>query len=222
MGHAASKSDTSSSDSDSGDSQRPSRIRRFGQRLRLRPSLRRHCRHARRKKTTSGSHSAKLLSEEDFAGIARLRLVNATMKFKDKWLACVTLGFQTFRTHTSDQLGEEAPFRKPWGTYCKNLSLRNNLIGYCEIDLLDYLSWGKCVMSELDFAAQALPTCTEIIAVTGYSRLLGRLFSFNCYIYRDFISYLGVLYLNLLVQMSIPESCSYNTHFHVFRLVESV
>ncbi|XP_031114409.1 phosphatidylserine decarboxylase proenzyme 2-like [Ipomoea triloba] len=157
MGHAASKSDTSSSDSDSGDSQRPSRIRRFGQRLRLRPrlrpSLRRHCRHARRKKTTSGSHSSKLLSEEDFAGIARLRLVNATMKFKDKWLACVTLGFQTFRTHTSDHTdkptwnSERKLLLESHGAHIARISVfetnklsRNNLIGYCEIDLLDYLS----------------------------------------------------------------------------------
>ncbi|XP_019187311.1 PREDICTED: uncharacterized protein LOC109181835 isoform X2 [Ipomoea nil] len=33
--------------------------------------------------------------------------------------------------------------------------------------LASLLALGKCVMSELDFAAQALPTCTEIIAVTG-------------------------------------------------------
>lgn len=82
MGHAASKPDfSSSSDEGSGDSPRSSRIRRFGQRLRLhRPRLRRHCRsHGRRKKTSSGSHSAKLLSEEDFAGIARLRLVNVVL-----------------------------------------------------------------------------------------------------------------------------------------------
>lgn len=25
------------------------------------------------------------------------------MKFKDKWLACISLGEQTFRTHVSDQ-----------------------------------------------------------------------------------------------------------------------
>nr|GLL41344.1 phosphatidylserine decarboxylase proenzyme 2-like [Ipomoea trifida]GMD77444.1 phosphatidylserine decarboxylase proenzyme 2-like isoform X1 [Ipomoea batatas] len=119
MGHAASKSDTSSSDSDSGDSQRPSRIRRFGQRLRLRPSLRRHCRHARRKKTTSGSHSAKLLSEEDFAGIARLRLVN------ERKLLLESHGAHIARISVFET----------------NKLSRNNLIGYCEIDLLDYLSW---------------------------------------------------------------------------------
>lgn len=32
------------------------------------------------------------------------------MKFKDKWLACVTLGFQTFRTQISDQLSSSFSF----------------------------------------------------------------------------------------------------------------
>lgn len=31
-------------------------------------------------------------------------LFQAEMKFKDKWLACISLGEQTFRTHVSDQL----------------------------------------------------------------------------------------------------------------------
>lgn len=31
-------------------------------------------------------------------------LFQAEMKFKDKWLVCISLGEQTFRTHVSDQL----------------------------------------------------------------------------------------------------------------------
>jgi phosphatidylserine decarboxylase len=53
----------------------------------------------------SSSSTLKLVSAEDFAGIALLTLISADMQqFKDKWLACVSFGEQTFRTHISDQL----------------------------------------------------------------------------------------------------------------------
>lgn len=32
------------------------------------------------------------------------------MKFKDKWLACISLGEQTFKTHLSDQLSNRLKF----------------------------------------------------------------------------------------------------------------
>lgn len=52
----------------------------------------------------SSSSTLKLVSAEDFAGIALLTLISADMQqFKDKWLACVSFGEQTFRTHISDQ-----------------------------------------------------------------------------------------------------------------------
>jgi len=54
---------------------------------------------------SSSSSTLKLVSAEGFAGIALLTLISADMQqFKDKWLACVSFGEQTFRTHISDQL----------------------------------------------------------------------------------------------------------------------
>ncbi|WRX13435.1 hypothetical protein QQP08_005922 [Theobroma cacao] len=96
MGHGSSKEDDSSSSSSSDADTKPSRISRLKQRLRL---------HRHRHHRTRGSSSQqKLNAAEDFAGIALLTLINAEMKFKDKWLACVSFGEQTFRTNISDQL----------------------------------------------------------------------------------------------------------------------
>ncbi|KAJ8531402.1 hypothetical protein K7X08_026836 [Anisodus acutangulus] len=53
--------------------------------------------------SVSQSHISKILKDEDFAGIALIRIISAEMKFKDKWLACISLGEQTFRTQVSDQ-----------------------------------------------------------------------------------------------------------------------
>ncbi|KAG4945379.1 hypothetical protein JHK87_041386 [Glycine soja] len=70
-----------------------SRRARFKERLRL---------HFRRRRSGNGSSGHKLLNADDFAGIALLALLRAEMKFKDKWIACLSLGEQTFRTNTSD------------------------------------------------------------------------------------------------------------------------
>ncbi|CAN4108022.1 unnamed protein product [Withania somnifera] len=144
MGHRNSRPDSSSSSGDSADSSsKPSRIRRLGHRLRP------HSRH------TSGSHSqtSKILKEEDFAGIALIRIISAEMKFKDKWIACISLGEQTFRTHVSDQTdkpiwnSERKLLLERNGAHLARISVfetnrlsRNNLIGYCEVDLLEFLS----------------------------------------------------------------------------------
>ncbi|KAG5625485.1 hypothetical protein H5410_010703, partial [Solanum commersonii] len=129
MGHGNSRQDCSSGDS--ADGSKPSRIRRLRRRLRL---------HSRR---NSASHpqTSKILKEEDFAGIALIRIISAEMKFKDKWLACITLGEQTFRTHEKKLLLEKQ------GAHLARISVfetnrlsRNNLIGYCEVDLLEFLS----------------------------------------------------------------------------------
>ncbi|XP_031132267.1 phosphatidylserine decarboxylase proenzyme 3-like [Ipomoea triloba] len=152
MGHGNSKSGSPSSDESSHNGSRSahsSRAGKFGQRLQLQRShFRRHG-----SGSGSGSNQSKLLKEEDFAGIASLRLISAEMKFKDKWLACITLGLQTFRTHVSDHTDKPTwnSVRKLLlernGAHIARISVfetnklsKNNLVGHCEIDLLEYLS----------------------------------------------------------------------------------
>ncbi|VFQ76346.1 unnamed protein product [Cuscuta campestris] len=149
MGHGNSK--PGSDDSSSNSAARSSRAAKFRQRLHLH---RHHFRHSRKGSSSdSGSHLSKLLKEDDFAGIACLRLVNAEMKFKDKWLACISLGLQTFRTHISDHTdkptwnSERKLLLERNGAHIARISVfetnklsKNNLVGYCEVDLLEYLS----------------------------------------------------------------------------------
>ncbi|CAI9103963.1 OLC1v1002562C1 [Oldenlandia corymbosa var. corymbosa] len=156
MGHGNSKSSSESSDDSppaaSGDvskSSNPSRTQKLKDKLHLhRPHFRRHGRR---------SHNlSKLLKEENFAGIALLRIITAEMKFKDKWLACVTLGEQTYKTHVSDQTdkptwnSEKKLLLEKNGAHVARISLfetnklsKNNLIGYCEINLLEFLTQDK-------------------------------------------------------------------------------
>ncbi|GFY89168.1 phosphatidylserine decarboxylase 2 [Actinidia rufa] len=97
MGQGSSKSESSDEFTDDSKGS-PSRLSRLKHKLHNhRPHLHLH-RH-------SSSHSqSKLLAAEDFAGIALVKITGAEMKFKDKWLACVSFGEQTFRTDVSDQL----------------------------------------------------------------------------------------------------------------------
>ncbi|KAH6823370.1 phosphatidylserine decarboxylase 2 [Perilla frutescens var. hirtella] len=148
MGHGSSKDETRDESTDSSASA-TSRIHRLRQRLHL------HRSHFRRRNlaSDSGSNLSKILNEEDFAGIALLRLIAAEMKFKDKWLACVSLGEQTFRTAISDQTdqpvwnSEKKLLLERNGAHVARISVfetnrvsKNNLIGYCEIDLYDFLT----------------------------------------------------------------------------------
>ncbi|GKV11105.1 hypothetical protein SLEP1_g22389 [Rubroshorea leprosula] len=143
MGHGISKDendDSSSSESKS------SRISRLKQKLHLHSGHQHH-------KHGSTSLSRKLHAAEDFTGIAFLTLIGAEMKFKDKWLACVSFGEQTFRTNITDQtekpiwkcetkllLEKNGPRVARISVFETNRLLKNNLIGYCEIDLLDFLA----------------------------------------------------------------------------------
>ncbi|GLT96660.1 hypothetical protein SLE2022_142670 [Rubroshorea leprosula] len=143
MGHGISKDendDSSSSESKS------SRISRLKQKLHLHSGHHHH-------KHGSTSLSHKLHAAEDFTGIAFLTLIGAEMKFKDKWLACVSFGEQTFRTNITDQtekpiwkcetkllLEKNGPRVARISVFETNRLLKNNLIGYCEIDLLDFLA----------------------------------------------------------------------------------
>uniref|UniRef100_A0A6N2KIN9 Phosphatidylserine decarboxylase proenzyme 2 n=1 Tax=Salix viminalis TaxID=40686 RepID=A0A6N2KIN9_SALVM len=105
----------------------------------------------------SSSSALKLVNAENFAGIALLTLIRADMQqFKDKWIACVSFGEQTFRTHISDQLTylptlslfhEKKLLLEKNGPRLARISVietnrisKNNIVGYCEIDLLELLT----------------------------------------------------------------------------------
>ncbi|XP_047978222.1 phosphatidylserine decarboxylase proenzyme 2-like [Salvia hispanica] len=148
MGHGSSRDEAQDDSADSSGST-TSRVQRLRQRLN------RHRPHFRRLHRASGSASQlkKLLKEEDFAGIALLCLIGAEMRIKDKWLACVSLGEQTFRTAISDQTdqpvwnSEKKLLLEKNGARVARISVfetnrlsKNNLIGYCEIDLYDFLT----------------------------------------------------------------------------------
>ncbi|XP_027362774.1 phosphatidylserine decarboxylase proenzyme 2-like isoform X2 [Abrus precatorius] len=93
MGHHHSKSSSSSE-------------RKGSLRARLKERL--HHRHFLHHRSGSSSSPHKLLSADNFAGIALLTLLSAELKFKDKWIACLSLGEQTFRTNTSDHTDKPA------------------------------------------------------------------------------------------------------------------
>ncbi|KAH7575636.1 hypothetical protein JRO89_XS02G0173900 [Xanthoceras sorbifolium] len=140
MGHGSSKN--SSSD------EKISRISKLTQKLHLHHHLRR----PRGNGSSSASHN-KVLAAEDFTGIALITIIGAEMKFKDKWLACVSLGEQAFRSDISDQtdkpiwnsekkllLERNGPHVARISVFETNRMLKNNLIGYCEVDLLKFLT----------------------------------------------------------------------------------
>ncbi|WVZ67337.1 hypothetical protein U9M48_016428 [Paspalum notatum var. saurae] len=91
MGHSASRPNPNACAADP--QPLPSRFARFRRRLRL---------HRRRSGTGDDSASTKALAADEFAGIARIRIVKADMRFKDKFFACLSMGDRTYRTETSD------------------------------------------------------------------------------------------------------------------------
>lgn len=139
MGHGSSKEDES-----------VSRTSRFRKKFHLHRERRR----SRGNGSNSGSHHHnRVLNEEDFAGIALLTLISAEMKFKDKWLACVSLGEQTCRTAISDNtdkpiwnsekkllLERNGPHVARISVFETNRLSKSNLEGYCEVDLLEFLT----------------------------------------------------------------------------------
>ncbi|XP_071729886.1 phosphatidylserine decarboxylase proenzyme 2-like [Rutidosis leptorrhynchoides] len=147
MGHGSSKS-TSSDDSNS--KSNTSRRERIKNKFHLH---RRHHRSDHCSKRGSRSQHSKLTSFDDFAGIALVTLIGAEMKFRDKWLACISIGEQTFRTDISDQtskptwnsekkflLERNGPHVAKITVFETNRLSKNNLVGYCEVDLFNYLS----------------------------------------------------------------------------------
>ncbi|CAK9140466.1 unnamed protein product [Ilex paraguariensis] len=172
MGHGSSKSESSdeSADGSKSSSSSSSRISRLKQKLHIHHQHR--GRHHHRKKG-SISHS-KLLNEKDFAGIALFRLISAEMKFKDKWLACISLGEQTFRTDISDQtsnptwnsekkllLESNGPRIARISVFETNRVSKNNLIGYCEVDLFEFLT--RDSDSEFEVVDLSDPSSSDIV-----------------------------------------------------------
>ncbi|ERN19873.1 hypothetical protein AMTRI_Chr11g100430 [Amborella trichopoda] len=146
MGHTVSRSSTSGLSSEvsshSSSESRRSRFRRF---------LRRHRPHDGDR--DDGAPTTKNLTTENFSGIALIQLQSAEMQFKDKWFACVSLGEQTFRTTTSENtdkpvwnsekkvvLERNGPHIARITVFETNRLSKNNLIGYCEIDILEVLN----------------------------------------------------------------------------------
>ncbi|GLJ07605.1 hypothetical protein SUGI_0070660 [Cryptomeria japonica] len=98
----------------------------------------------------SNKGEKKFFTADDFYGIVRFQLVQADMQFRDKWFACFSLGQQTFRSATSDQtekpvwkseikvaLEANGPSIARISVFETNRLRKNNLVGYCEIDLSD-------------------------------------------------------------------------------------
>ncbi|GMP80794.1 hypothetical protein CsSME_00035771 [Camellia sinensis var. sinensis] len=100
MGHGSSKPSVTDSSDDS-TTEGSNRSSSLFSRLHIHRHHRRLHLHRGGSGSHSGSHS-KLHAAEDFAGIALVKLIGAEMKFKDKWLACISFGEQTFRTAISD------------------------------------------------------------------------------------------------------------------------
>ncbi|KAI3497464.1 hypothetical protein L1887_40087 [Cichorium endivia] len=152
MGHGSSKSSSSDDSTNGGGSNSKSHMSR---RERIKKKLHLHRHSDRSARSSRGSHSQhpKLSSLENFAGIALVTLICAEMKFKDKWLACISIGEQTFRTEISDQtnkptwnseikflLERNGPHVAKVSVFETNKLRKNNLIGYCEVDLFEFLT----------------------------------------------------------------------------------
>ncbi|KAL1217456.1 Phosphatidylserine decarboxylase proenzyme 2 [Cardamine amara subsp. amara] len=106
----------------------------------------------RRRSRYSRNSNQKAVTADDFSGIALLTLVGADMKFKDKWLACVSFGEQTFRTEISDTtekpiwnsekkllLEKKGPSLARVSVFETNKLSRNKIVGYCELDIFDFV-----------------------------------------------------------------------------------
>ncbi|CAL5418022.1 unnamed protein product [Camellia sinensis] len=151
MGHGSSKPSVTDSSDDS-TTEGSNRSSSLFSRLHIHRHHRRLHLHRGGSGGHSGSHS-KLHATEDFAGIALVKLIGAEMKFKDKWLACVSFGEQTFRTAISDHtdkpiwnsekkllLERNGPRVARISVFETNILSKNNLVGYCEIDLYEFLT----------------------------------------------------------------------------------
>ncbi|KAI4375553.1 hypothetical protein MLD38_013409 [Melastoma candidum] len=146
---------SSSSSSSSGAVDKLSRRERLKRRLHLH-------RHHSRRRTPSPPSNTNPISSDDFAGIALLTIVKAELQFKDRWMACVSLGEQAFRTEISDDtdkpvwnsekkllLEKNGPHIARISLYETNRIKSGNLIGYCDLDLIDFLTQDTDTESEV-------------------------------------------------------------------------
>ncbi|XP_059653363.1 phosphatidylserine decarboxylase proenzyme 2-like [Cornus florida] len=153
MGNGSSRPGVAESDDSSHDASKspPSRLSRLKDRLHI--HFHHHHRHSGSGSGSGSNSSSKPLKEEDFAGIALIKLIKAEMEFKDRWLACISLGEQTFRTGVSDQtnkpiwnsvkkllLERNGPHVARISVFETNKLSKNNIVGYCEIDLFEFLT----------------------------------------------------------------------------------
>ncbi|CAL9198259.1 phosphatidylserine decarboxylase proenzyme 2 isoform X1 [Musa acuminata AAA Group] len=143
MGHGSSRADASDDSSGDGHARHHhSRFSRFRRRFRT-----------NRHDHGSDPPLVKNLAADDFAGIARIEIISAEMQFKDRWFACLSLGERTYRTETSDHtekpiwrsekklvLEKDGPTIARISVIETNRLSKNNLVGYCEINLLEVLS----------------------------------------------------------------------------------
>ncbi|KAM0900227.1 hypothetical protein ACQ4PT_020784 [Festuca glaucescens] len=118
MGHSSSRHNALAGAAGDGQPPLPSRFSRFRTRLRLR---------RRDRAAADCSDSGRpAVAADEFAGIARIRIVKADMRFKDKFFACLSLGERTYRTERSDNT------HKPeWNSVRKESGDRNKWTSYC-------------------------------------------------------------------------------------------
>ncbi|CAA6660367.1 unnamed protein product [Spirodela intermedia] len=140
MGHGSSRSTSPEQGVDLEETE-PSRRR----------NLRRRFRFYRCSRDSGSNPLLKNLNSDDFAGIVCIELICAQMNFKDKWFACLSLGERTYRTATSDHtetpvwkskllLERDGPNIARISVFETNRLSKNNMVGYCEIDLFEVLS----------------------------------------------------------------------------------
>ncbi|KAM0847880.1 hypothetical protein ACQ4PT_054749 [Festuca glaucescens] len=147
MGHSSSRHNALAGAAGDGQPPLPSRFSRFRTRLRLR-------RRDRAAAAADCSESGRpAVAADEFAGIARIRIVKADMRFKDKFFACLSLGERTYRTERSDNThkpewnSEKKVVIETNGPHIARISVfetnrfsKNTLVGYCEVDLFDLLT----------------------------------------------------------------------------------
>ncbi|KAL5219883.1 hypothetical protein ABZP36_024596 [Zizania latifolia] len=151
----------------------PSRLARFRRRLRDRAAA-----------SSEAAESGRAVAADDFAGIARIRIVKADMQFKDKFFACLSLGERTYRTDKSDSTSspvwnsEKKVVVETNGPHIARISVfetnkfaKNTLVGYCEVDLFDMLT------KDLDEHSDELTLLDPSSSITTVGSI-----SISCYI----------------------------------------
>ncbi|XP_031504197.1 phosphatidylserine decarboxylase proenzyme 2-like [Nymphaea colorata] len=165
-------------ESGSSDGEKSRRRHISGLYRRLKNRLGRHG-HGDEEAPPSSQHAK--LTVDDLFGIACIEIREADMGFEDKWFACLSVGEQTFRTVNSEQTA-----RPVWNSVKKialekhgahiarvsvfetNRLSRNNLIGYCEFDLLDVFNRNS--YHEFEVVDLVDPSCpTKVVGTVSLS-----------------------------------------------------